>query len=197
MPSVGELWMSLEIKAGEFTEEPLTLHLYLHLRSESCKLRWAEMEVVPDRKLQRVESSVFVFQTLPETLQRPQAAPSRPAQLQTRNRPTDGVCQAWSVIWCDGGRTFLPLAPWELNPRLILRFSPLPVRDRIQNKNIALFLAARLWRGGEEEREGCRGQTPTHNTTKDEEEDDFFFKEFSHQRSDLCICTFPITWNLD
>lgn len=36
---VGELWMSLEIKGGELTEEPLTLGLYLPLHPESCKLR--------------------------------------------------------------------------------------------------------------------------------------------------------------
>lgn len=33
MPCVGELWMSLKIKAGELTEEPLTLRLHLNPES--------------------------------------------------------------------------------------------------------------------------------------------------------------------
>lgn len=161
MPSVGELWMSLEIKDGEFTEELLTLRLYLHLHPENCKLRWVEMQACQIWNLreslkQRVCVSNFAWNP------RDAAGGCEWASTtKTWNRPTDGVCQAWSVIWCDSGRTFLPLAPWELNPRLILRFSPLPVRDRSQNKNITLFMAAQLRRGGGGEKGVQRTNTHT------------------------------------
>lgn len=170
MPSVGELWMSLEIKAGEFTEEPLTLHLHLHLRSESCKLRWAEMQVVPDRKLQRVESSVFVLQTLPETLQRPQAAPSRPAQLKPETGPrmesakreawSDAVVVAHSSHWLHESSTPASFCA------LVLSLLEAGARIKISPCSWLLGSEEEV-----EERKGCRGQTPTRNTTEEEEEE--------------------------
>lgn len=163
MLSVGELWMSLEIKGGEFTEEPLTLGLYLPLHPESCKLRWVEMQAkrcsiwnLRDSLRQRVSVSNFAWNPRDAAGGYEWAGTTK-----TWNRPTDGVCQAWSVIWCDGGRTFLPLAPWELNPRLRLLFSPLPGRDGSQNKNTTLFLAARLRRVGGGEKRVQRTNTHT------------------------------------
>lgn len=106
----------------------------------------------------RVWNSVFVFQTLPKTLKIPQADLSRSVRLKPETQMEFDKHGVWSAGG-DGGCRFLPLAPWELNPRLC--FSPLPVRDGSQNKNITLFLAARLRREGGGEKGVQRTYTHT------------------------------------
>lgn len=166
MPSVGELWMSLEIKAGEFTEEPLTLRLYLHLHPESCKLRWVEMQAV---KPQRVWSSVFVFQTLPETLQSPQAAVSGPARLKPESGPrmesakhevwSDAMVVAHSSHWLHESST--PASYFAL----VLSLVETGARIKISPCSWLLGFGEEV-----EEWKGCRGQTPTCNTAEKVEE---------------------------
>lgn len=87
MPCVGELWMSLKIKAGELTEEPLTLRLYLHLNPESWKLRWAEMQRRLIWNLWESETACLQFRTLPETPEMLQATARWLLRLKTEFGP--------------------------------------------------------------------------------------------------------------
>lgn len=116
----------------------------------------------------RVWNSVFVFQTVPKTLKIPQADPSRSVRLKPE-------LHRWSLtnMECDllVAMVVAHSSHWHhesSTPAWALVLSLLELGARIK-----ISLCSWLLGSGEkvEERKGCRGHTPTRNTTEEERRD--------------------------
>ncbi len=131
LPSVGELWMSLKIKAcWEFIEELLTVLVYLYLwplqmRAGRIKEKGTAVKckVCKVKARHRKAETAFVFFNFPSKSGLQKLNPTKP---QTRAEKHD----VWSDLSLQGWyHTFLLLPLWYCNPRIMLRLSPSSVKD--------------------------------------------------------------------
>lgn len=139
VPSVGELWMSLEIKAcWEFIEELLTVSVYLYLHRGSRG--WAQVDGERDgddgsiqsmlgKKLDKEIKQKSNWSLPPEKKQPFSCCKlGRVGRTHRTGPEKHDVRSDQSLQGCD--HTFLPLPLWYRGPRLALRFSSPGVRKK-------------------------------------------------------------------
>lgn len=139
VPSVGELWMSLEIKAcWEFIEELLTVSVYLYLHRGSRG--WAQVDGERDgddgsiqsmlgKKLDKEIKQKSNWSLPPEKKQPFSCCKlGRVGRTHRTGPEKHDVRSDQSLQGCD--HTFLPLPLWCRGPRLALRFSSPGVRKK-------------------------------------------------------------------